>query len=246
MISSEALLCVKLCAMARNTEAVRHIVLSDKGLTHEWFENKGTSAEGFVCSDKETVYLIFKSTDGLRDWFTDISSWYKFNEDLNDTVHYGFDTAYESVEKSVRKLVTKHGVANKRFVIAGHSLGGALTQIASSNLLPDYFYTFGSPRAFSVNSSKRFNDMQISGERYVVAGDFITRVPNPVFFRHVGKLFYFNLNGQLKMQTTAWKRYADSVKDIFNEIVTLSIFKFEDHEITLYEKYMKDNHGNNS
>lgn len=244
MVSKEALLCVQLCAYARNSEAVRHIHLTDKNFAYDWFEDKETSTEGYVASDSDTIYIIFKSTDGLRDWLTDLSAWYKFNKTLNASVHHGFYVSLLSVEDQLASLLLKHKSLDKRLVIAGHSLGGALATISSANLIPDALYTYGSPRCMSVEAAQAFNDLYLNVERYVIAGDMFTRMPKPVFYRHVGRLFYFNLKGKLKENISLLQRAKETVIDIFDEIISFSLFKFEDHDVSLYIKYLKENNKN--
>lgn len=249
MISNEALLVAQLCGYARSTEKVRNILIKKNGLEHKWFHETETSTEGFIAYNNHVVYLIFKSTDGLRDWFTDISAWYKFNKNLNASVHYGFYTAYDSAKADIIDLLFEASLTDKRFVIGGHSLGGGLAVIASVDLEPDYVYTFGAPRALGKQAAKNFKRMEIEGERFAIAGDLFTRLPGPVFYRHVFLLRYFNLKGILT-NSSKLQRLKHVFVDFFDEIVSGTLFKWEDHQIGTYIKFIKRQigaqDGNNS
>ncbi|MFL3084750.1 lipase family protein, partial [Providencia stuartii] len=94
-------------------------------------------------------------------------------------VHKGFLEAYQCVEKyfpAKIKRINTNSKAKKLF-ITGHSLGGALASLHSSELR-DYnplLYTYGSPRVFTgsgVNALASVNHF-----RHVNDADTVTSVP---------------------------------------------------------------------
>ncbi|MGS4219420.1 lipase family protein, partial [Providencia stuartii] len=97
----------------------------------------------------------------------------------NAKVHKGFLEAYQCVEKyfpAKIKRINTNSKAKKLF-ITGHSLGGALASLHSSELR-DYnplLYTYGSPRVFTgsgVNALASVNHF-----RHVNDADTVTSVP---------------------------------------------------------------------
>lgn len=100
--------------------------------------------------DGDTVYVTFRGTSSFRDVITDIDiKTIRIRDKIR--VHEGFYNQFRSVEIEITKRLIKHLDA-KNIIFSGHSLGGALAQIAAayygeildfSNVI---CHTFGSPR----------------------------------------------------------------------------------------------------
>lgn len=94
-------------------------------------------------------------------------------------VHQGFLAAYEAIGAAVRAAVDAHVPGNLGLYITGHSLGGALAQIASAKLERDNLaacYTFGSPRVGTADF-----DLLVKCPHYRVVNDndVVPGVPLP-------------------------------------------------------------------
>jgi hypothetical protein len=79
------------------------------------------------------------------------------------------------------------GLADKEVILAGHSLGGALSTLAAHDLAEEdapnttfRHYTFGAPRVFNPRLARYYNDLPVSTYRIVNVEDAVTTVPLPV------------------------------------------------------------------
>ncbi|MFL3084749.1 lipase family protein, partial [Providencia stuartii] len=96
-------------------------------------------------------------------------------------VHKGFLEAYQCVEKyfvqKIEKLKSSAGNKNKNLYICGHSLGGALALLHSSELRDNnpLLYTYGSPRVFTGSGVNAL--ASIIHFRHVNDADTVTSVP---------------------------------------------------------------------
>lgn len=86
--------------------------------------------------------------------------------------HRGFTEAYYKVQDAMHDMV---GVDHRGIIFTGHSLGGALAQIASDRLFagPISTVTFGSPRVYLRDQPT----LQPSHYRIVNGWDIVPRLP---------------------------------------------------------------------
>lgn len=157
----------------------------------------------FIASSPQAIVVAFRGTESVADWITDLkllSTSRKYG-----TVHGGFCAAFEIVRSEVRQRIEKLGVSNRKLLLTGHSLGGALAVIAASDMWGEFpahaIYTFGQPRVgrgdFATFATPQFGNRFY---RFVNDDDIITRVPPG--YQHVGRLFHFDELGRLKNQPT--------------------------------------------
>lgn len=153
----------------------------------------------FVASTPEVALVAFRGTESVRDWLADLNA-------LRVTrpygrVHRGFYHAFNDVRSLIESMLS--GPASRRIVLTGHSLGGALATVAAAewfsagDFQPATIYTYGQPRVGD-NSFRNFLNLKI-GERFsrfVNDDDIVPRVPPG--FRHVGKVFHFDEDGNLQ------------------------------------------------
>ena len=111
-------------------------------------------------------------------------------------VHRGFLAAWDEISERVKLELSQRDLSSKPLAITGHSLGGALSCIAASELwdLKPVLVTFGQPRV----GGREFGDF-LEREcsryhRYVYRGDLICHVPVGFGYRHGGLQFYMEMN----------------------------------------------------
>jgi predicted lipase len=100
------------------------------------------------------VIICFRGSTDITNWIVDLDS-FQVNHPIckECEVHEGFYDAYLGVSPILKSEVSKllamyRGV---EVLMTGHSLGGALTSLASYDLLDSkfpvsYIYTYGQPR----------------------------------------------------------------------------------------------------
>ncbi|KAA8537762.1 hypothetical protein F0562_027658 [Nyssa sinensis] len=115
--------------------------------------------------------------------------------------------AYYTIKQKLRELLNKHKKA--KFVVAGHSLGGALAILFVSVLVlhdeaallqrMDAVYTFGQPRVgdmqFGAFMMSKLNEFDIRYLRCCYCNDLVPRVPydgQGLYFKHFGACLYYN------------------------------------------------------
>jgi hypothetical protein len=132
--------------------------------------NKSTDTHGFVAVDHtaNTVFVVFRGTEDLENWITDLNAFGRADFDLplcgaktspatSIKVHPGFYHAYESVQAQMMAAlaqVASNGGQDYEVVVTGHSLGASIATIAGLDLVCDHpysnhsinVYNYGSPR----------------------------------------------------------------------------------------------------
>jgi len=99
-------------------------------------------------------------------------------------IHEGFQTGYQSVREELKPKLQKLPI--RRLIITGHSLGGALSVIASYDLKMNDFpvthlFTFGAPRVGNKEFEEHISGLKLHEMRVQLgkdnARDYITTVP---------------------------------------------------------------------
>lgn len=118
------------------------------------FTNKLTDGYAFVAESDALSVLSFRGTDSNANWHTDFQAKliHPAHTAAKLRVHQGFYKAFEDLAKDgLRETIeTRVAAAQDRpLYITGHSLGGALAQIAAAVFACDTIaacYTYGAPR----------------------------------------------------------------------------------------------------
>ena len=160
---------------------------SGKVLRSEFVTHSGTDTEGWLClyadpDGKHHIVVAMRGTSSLADVSTDLKAWRTaFDEDEKErkaalerykgmvaektlramTFHSGFFHQYESVavciEERVREMVALCGDSAPDFLIAGHSMGGALARLACLDLMGSGIAPKGATRLCTVGAGPTGN-----------------------------------------------------------------------------------------
>lgn len=137
-----------------------------------------------VFVKEETLYVLFQETSEKTDWLSNLNFLPRVKK-YNMVLHKGFYHQYEIVKDYVISKVVSLLKDNMRIVVAGWSLGGALSQIAVQDIyyhtnIKPILITFGAPKA-SVNiRTKNYIKNCINEEEsseYMNRSDLVTLMP---------------------------------------------------------------------
>ena len=174
-------------------------------------ESKWTSTTVYVAKRKSIDIIAFRGTQQGRDWLTDalvVPVPY-----AGRLCHGGFAMAHKSVWKEVKK----HIDPNKRTLICGHSLGGALAELSAAKLNGKHdninLVTFGKPNTFFKGFKKPMTlDTQIS---CVNGSDAVARIPRLCYGPSKSQdMLYFSNGGVDYINPSKYLRKKDrGIKD---------------------------------
>ena len=137
----------------------------------------------------EFAVLAFRGTADREDWGIDLNAITVPMDGFPGVrVHKGFWDAFSAQRDQIKAAVDEYVPSDLGLYITGHSLGGALAQIASAVLERDNLaacYTYGSPRVATI----RFDlDVKCPNYRLINHWDLVPGVPLPVImgYYHAG------------------------------------------------------------
>ena len=109
-------------------------------------QNLDSDAQAYVIYDEDCTIVSFRGTSSMQDVFSDLNAFSIAIDNKSARIHAGFLEQYQSLEADILRLLDK----DSSIVTTGHSLGGAMAQIAAFQLQQKGFKTatvhFGSPR----------------------------------------------------------------------------------------------------
>ncbi len=169
--------------------------------------------EAYVVEDSHYTYLVFTGTNEFDDLKTDLR-FLKKEAFSGSQLHRGFWEAWRDVSDVVATEVMERRLAmvnghreSKPFVYCGHSLGGALAQLAAATHRPDHCITFGAPPVGGKVFKKECEALpDTEFARFVLDGDPVPRLLkwNPTY-RQVGTLFFFDRDMELHINPSTWQ-----------------------------------------
>ncbi len=175
-----------------------------------YIEQAGTVV--IVASDERNLVVAFRGTDDTRDVLYDADFSTESGE-LGTRVHRGFRRALDAVWDDIRPIIL---ASDKKVLVTGHSLGGALAILLTARLLAlghrvDAVVTLGQPRVGKGGFSRQMNfRMQSRIFRIINYVDPVTRVPLALQgFRHPGRRWYFDSDGTLTEDASALRVLVD-------------------------------------
>jgi len=213
------------------------------------FHNNLTDGWAYIAESATLIVLAFRGTQTVSNWDTNLHALliHPPYTDENLRVHEGFYRAFEKLSDGARGLHQKvkeleEATAGQLPIyITGHSLGGAMAQIAAAVLGSDQIaacYTFGSPRV-----GNSVFDLWVKPPSYRVINyaDIVPQVPIPIPFvmgyRHSGDPRYLpdRAGGTpYRFEPNIFQRTAQLVRGILQLIVTRSILGIKDHDMGHY------------
>ncbi len=183
---NDPLLCAELCRLAYAPFSVIESTLSRFGFDSVQSLRPGnhnspalTGGDGFVAFHPtlDLSVATFRGTeagnleDALTDMLTLPVGWF-----AGGMVHAGFATGYSAMRPRLLDLLSG---GPRRLLLTGHSLGGALANLAAVDFPHAELLTFGAPR---VGNSDFVNLLRgVSIHRFVNCCDIVQRVPPETF-----------------------------------------------------------------
>lgn len=156
-----------------------------------WIEGKITDTEVLITQKEDYQIICFRGTNSLTDVVIDL--WFTKNIAFGGKgkVHAGFQNALNEVWPTLEKNLDK----NRKVIIAGHSLGGALAQLLAYRLaLKNYkvsgVYTYGSPRVGNSDFKEAYNS-RLANKTFLHINneDAVPTIPLEILgFTHLGNI----------------------------------------------------------
>lgn len=191
----------------------------------------------------EVAVLVFRGTANFQDWLIDLNAVpIQLKKYRNIKVHKGFWDAYAHCMEDIEEKVNAHVPSDMPLYITGHSLGGALAQIASAVLERDNLaacYTFGSPRVATLDFD---GIVKCPHYRVVNSWDLVPSVPGAPY-AHTGdpRLLSPRRPGlaPLRRDQSATLRILVDLYAAVASILTHRLLIIDDHMIWNYRKNLE-------
>ncbi len=180
-------------AYVRDRKTVRQELKSAKFSKVKFIENKKTGTQVLIAYNSKTLVVAFRGTEIVED-FQDIlidADFFLVGSKTKGKVHHGFKKSLDSVWDDIKTYLDKN---HKKQTIwfTGHSLGAALATLATARYEVNGTYTFGSPR---VGNKKFLKTIKSPVYRMAKSRDIVTRVPPPIFYHHIGDVYFIDSKG---------------------------------------------------
>jgi len=240
----------RLAVMSYQSEArVRYCLGEFSGVNdHDfvWLEDKAADTQGFAVEKHGDIFLAFRGSESLRDWWRNLTAWREFTTETGPAdgiighTHKGFKDGLDAVWECVAKfLETRAPGSTSKVWLTGHSLGGALATIATARIACNYggnsiggLYTFGQPRV--VNREFAHHMVRVIGRskihRVYRCADPVPIVPRG--YKHVnGERCYISKQGAFLPGANALRKWWE--RSLTWAIITLKlgVLKMRPYEV---------------
>jgi len=207
---------MKLDPVLLNTARRYSMLAYDKSIPNAVkIESKLTSTTAYFAQRKSIDIIAFRGTQQGRDWFTD--AFVVPVPYAGRLCHGGFTIAHKSVWKELEEMIDW----NKRTLICGHSLGGALAELSCALIHKKHpnlnLVTFGKPNTF-FKGFKR--PMELDNQISVVQGsDMVARVPRLCYGPSMSQtmLYFANTGDDLIDPSSYFRKNDRSIKDAISD-----------------------------
>jgi len=210
------------------------------------FHNGLCDGFAYIAEGKDLIVLSFRGTQSSVNWRTNLNARLIHPDatDRNLKVHEGFYSAFVMLNDGAQGILDKIQQLKIRtnglipIYITGHSLGGALAQIASAVLGDDQVaacYTFGSPRVGNI-----YFDLWVKPPSYrlINYADIVPQMPLSVMgYRHAGDARYLPdvaIDSPYRFEPNLIERGWQLVRGIVQFLRARSILGIDDHQIIEY------------
>ncbi len=232
----------------QNTWGMKAKYISKTDNKHLIF-HRSLDTQAFIAGNDKDIIVAFRGTEPINftDWKTDLKL-RKLpvplaNSNQKVHVHEGFWQALDLVWDEIIEGIRTFHNQGQSIWLTGHSLGGALANLAafrlsqSSDFSFSGLYSFGQPRVgtsgFVDFSNKSYQNKFF---RLVNNNDLVPLVP-PLFlgYRDLGQLYYLTANRKVV------KNGLPFIKAIKDRITGFKDFGRLDHDIKTYVKIIQEN-----
>jgi len=209
------------------------------------FHNGMTDGWAYIAEGADLVALSFRGTSSTKNWDPDfrVTLIHPDNTDQQLRVHEGFYRAFVKLNEGKLGIEDKMGAIKQAtngavpIYITGHSLGGALAQIAAAVLGSDQVgacYTYGSPR---VGNSYFDLWVKVPSYRVLNYADIVPQVPVPIVYRHSGDPRYMPDHATpspYRFEPNLLERGWQMICGLIQLVRAGSILGIQDHAIAAY------------
>ncbi|MFC0214758.1 hypothetical protein ACFFK0_20330 [Paenibacillus chartarius] len=184
---------------------------------------------GYVIEAPGTIIAAFRGTDGLRDLGTDLKLQpvpYPYSRKAG-FVHRGFIELYQHQIRSPLMHALRRLSPNKKLILTGHSMGGALATLAAVDVaLHTRFrkpcvYTFGSPKVGDIQFASEYDRLVPLSVRVENVRDVITAFPPALgaefAYVHVNRALYVHFNRSNWLGNHKMRHYAAALEAVYPE-----------------------------
>ena len=195
-------------------------------------------SQGFLAVNaQEFAVLAFRGTANWGDWKINLDAPLISipHGDRSVRIHQGFWNAFQATRVQMLAAIDAHVPDDLGLYITGHSLGGALAQIAAMAFERDNLaacYTFGSPRVATLQFDR---DVKCPHYRVVDNWDLAPGVPPPLYqgYLHAGDPRL--LRGAEPKE--ALRRDRDIIPRLLADLWSLALWPFT-HRISSIDDHM--------
>jgi triacylglycerol lipase len=194
-----------------------------------------SDTQALICRSGRAILVAFRGTEPSRvkDLMTDLNM--QFVPGPMGQVHRGFLTGLEAIWDKLMDAIAARQDGKRLVWFTGHSLGGALAQLAVARLIRTRrtvqgLYTYGAPRCGNAAFASQFDrDARHYTFRIVNEEDVVPKVaPRFLGYEHAGRHCFLDNGGRLAIDSQPRGDLVSSLTDAF----TMFFDGEDDHSLT--------------